>query len=81
VLSITTNWPVSTVLSAPVTISRAFSGAWAQIFPNSETCRYWSVPDRIEVETRIEELLPKVRVSALSCRARTVPLRPSSSRS
>ena len=68
-LSITTNWPASTVFRAPVTISRAFSGYCAQIFPNSETCRYCSVPERIEVETRIEELLPKVSVSALSCTA------------
>jgi hypothetical protein len=77
----TMNWFASTVLSAPVTISRALSGYCAQIFPNSETCRYCSVPDRIEVETRIELLLPKVSVSALSCTAGQAFRIPSSSRS
>jgi hypothetical protein len=75
----TMNWPAATVFSAPVTISRALSGAWAQIFPNSEMCRYWSVPERIEVATRMDELLPNVSVSALSCVATQAALMPSSS--
>ncbi len=75
----TMNWPASTVFSAPDTISRALSGYSAQIFPNSETCRYCSVPERMEVETRMELLLPKVSVSAESWTAGQPAFRPSSS--
>jgi len=63
--SIATNWPTATAFNAPVTISRARSGFMAQILPNSDMCRYCSVPDRIEVETRTEELFENVSVSAL----------------
>ena len=41
----------------PVMTSAALSGHFAQIFPNSETCSRWMVPDRIEVATRMLLLL------------------------
>ncbi len=40
--------PTASVSNAPVTISRARSGALAQIFPNSDTCRNCSVLLRID---------------------------------
>ena len=58
--------PGAMVLSAPVLISRAFSGNLAQTCAYSETCRYCSVPDRMEVETRMLELLAKISSSAES---------------
>jgi hypothetical protein len=60
------NWPASTALNAPVTISLAFDGNWAQVLPNSETCRYWNVPDRSDVPTLMREPLAKLRLLALS---------------
>ena len=65
-ISIKTTCPAWTVFSAPVLISRAFSGQRAQACPYSETCRYWSVPERIDTPTRIDELFENSNSSAAS---------------
>jgi hypothetical protein len=58
--------PGAMVLSAPVLMSLAFSGNFAQTCAYSETCRYCRVLDRMEVETRMLELLAKISSSAES---------------
>ncbi|WP_416763108.1 hypothetical protein ACNI65_11385 [Roseateles sp. So40a] len=49
----------------PLTTSSALYGYLAQIFPNSDTCSRWMVPDRTEVATRMLAPLWPKRISAV----------------
>ena len=47
----------ATVFNAPVWISLALSGYLLHIFPYSDMCKDWSVPERNDVSTDIAQLL------------------------
>jgi hypothetical protein len=69
VLSITSTPFMGTAGIEPVTTSWALSGYFAQILPNSETCRRWIVPERMDVATRTLLLLWANRSSDAASRS------------